>query len=233
MKHFSRIIALASFFTAATVFAGAPVRDGLVLYFPTVATPVRDASNSKNNATASALSVPNSPSLVSMQQTHQLSYCVWINPSSIPSEFPDLLSKGGNSQPGAFGGYEFTLNANGDHDVLFLSGPFQAHAETQIINTNLGQWVHIAFTIDLDAQTMQFYVNGQPVDGTIDSGTFADVTFDMPNNLYVAERDPVANGNRSNFDGQMREVMLFNRALSPDEIQTIFTKNTPKPSRKR
>ncbi|HWC61631.1 MAG TPA: LamG domain-containing protein [Verrucomicrobiae bacterium] len=233
MKRLTQVIILALFFTAATVFAGAPVRNGLVLYFPTVAARVRDASNSKNNATANSLVVSNSPSLVSMQQTHQLSYCAWINPASIPSEFPVLLSKGGNSQPGAYGGYEFTLNANGDHDLLFQSGLLQAHAETQIINTNLGQWVHVAFTIDLDAQTMQFYVNGEPVNATIDQGTFADVNFDLPNNLYVAERDPAANGNRSNFDGQMREVMLFNRALSADEIQTIFTKTTPKRGKKR
>jgi concanavalin A-like lectin/glucanase superfamily protein len=222
------VLGLGLFLVAAAAFAGAPVRNGLVLYFPTVAMHVRDASGSKNHGAANSLIVSNSPSLVSMAQTHQLSYCVWINPTSIPREFPVLLSKGGNSQPGAYGGYEFILNINGDHDVLFLSGPFQAHAETQIINTNLGQWVHIAFTIDLDAQTMQFFINGQPVAVTIDSGTFADVNFDMPNNLYVAERDPAADGNRSNFDGAMREVMLFNRALSADEVQSIFSKTTPK-----
>jgi hypothetical protein len=143
-------------FLAVAAFAGAPVRNGLVLYFPTPNARVRDASNSKNNAEAQALVVSNSISLTSMQQTHQLTYCVWINPASIPGEFPDLLSKGGNSQPGAYGGYEFSLNANGDHDVLFFSGLFQSHAETTFINTNLGQWIHVAFTIDLDAQTEQF-----------------------------------------------------------------------------
>jgi hypothetical protein len=221
-------LGLGLFLVAAAAFAGAPVRDGLVLYFPTVGMHVRDASGSKNNGTANTIVVSNSPSLVSMAQTHQLSYCVWINPASIPVEFPVLLSKGGNSGAGAYGGYEFSLNVNGDHDVLFFSGPFQAHAETQIINTNLGQWVHIAFTIDLDAQAMQFYINGQPVPVTIDTGTFADVNFDVPNNLYVAEPDPAANQNRSSFDGSMREVMLFNRALSADEVQKIFSKKVPK-----
>jgi len=230
MNHLRKkfVLGLGLFLAAAATFAEAPVRNGLVLYFPTVDVRVRDASGSKNNGTVNSLIVSNSPSLVSMAQTHQLSYCVWINPASIPNGFPVLLSKGGNSQPGAYGGYEFTLNLNGDHDVLFLSGPFQAHAETQIINTNLGQWVQIAFTIDLDAQTMAFYINGQPVDVTIDSGTFADVNFDMPHNLYVGERDPAANGNRANFDGSMREVMLFNRALSADEIQKIYSKTAPK-----
>jgi len=229
MNHLRRKFAfgLGLFLAATAAFAGTPVRNGLVLYFPTVALAVRDASGSKNNAQSAALVVPTSPSLVSMAQTHQLSYSVWINPTSIPHEFPDLLSKGGNSQPGPYGGYEFILNSNGDNDVLFVSGPFQCHANNQIINTNLGQWVHIAFTIDLDAQTMQWYINGQPVASTLDSGTFTDVNFDMPNNLYVAERDPAANNNRVNFDGQMREVMLFNRALSANEVQMIFSTTGP------
>jgi len=223
------VLGLGLFLAATAAFAGAPVKNGLVLYFPTVNARVKDFSGSKNTGQASALVVSNSPSLVSMAQTHQLTYCVWINPASIPSEFPVLLSKGGNQQPGAYGGYEFTLDVNGDHDVVFDSGAFYAQTvDVGLINTNLGQWIHVAFTIDTDAQTMQFYVNGQPVTTTIGSGTFADVNFDLPNNLYIAERDPAANGNRANFDGQMRQVMLFNRSLSADEIQTIVSKTTPK-----
>lgn len=213
---------------AATAFSGTPVRKGLVLYFPTVDTRVRDASNSKNNGAANSLIVSNSASLVSMAETHQLSYCVWINAASIPGEFPELLSKGGNNQPNAFGGYEFALNANGDSDLLFLSGNFQVHSGGGLINTNLGQWIHVAFTIDLDAQTAQFYVNGQPVQSNVASGTFADVNFSVPNNLYVGVPDPAADGNRANFNGNMRELMLFNRALSADEVQTIFSKTGTK-----
>src|SRR6185312_4135511 len=121
MKHFSKTLALAFLFATTTVFAGAPVKNGLVLYFPTVSLRMRDVSGAKNNAQTTGLVVSNSPSLVSMAQTHQLTYCAWIKPNSIPAEFPDLLSKGGNSQPGAYGGYEISLNANADHDLLFQS----------------------------------------------------------------------------------------------------------------
>ena len=79
---------------------------------------------------------------------------------------------------------------------------------------------------------MQFYVNGQPLAMTIETGTFADVNFNAPNNLYVGSPDPAAHINRASFDGQMRQVMLFNRALSPDEIQTIFLE-TPELGKKR
>jgi len=228
MKHLRKKLALGLglFLATTAAFAGAPIRNGLVLYFPTVTERVRDASGSRNNGQTTSVVVSNSPSLVSMAQTHQLSYCVWINPASIPNEFPDLLSKGGNSGAGDYGGYEFSLNIHGDHDVLFYSGLFQAHGETHFINTNLNQWIHIAFTIDTDAQTMQFYINGQPVDVTIDTGTFADINFDQPNNLYIGAPDPAAHVNRTSFDGQMREVMLYNRVLSADEVQAIFTKRS-------
>jgi hypothetical protein len=228
MKLFSKTIALVFLLAATTVFAGAPVKNGLVLYFPTVSARVRDVSGAKNNGQTSTIVVSNSPSLVSMAQTHQLSYAVWINPASIPREFPVLLSKGGNESPGAFGGYEFILNSNGDRDLLFISGYFSANMGSGFINTNLGQWTHVAFTIDTDAQTVQFYVNGQPVNSIVSGGSFADVNFDLPNNLYVGAPDPAANQNRASFDGSMREVMLFNRALSTNEIHTIFTKTSPR-----
>ena len=97
-----------------------------------------------------------------------------------------------------------------------------------MINPNLGQWIHVAFAIDLDAQTAQFYVNGQPVGTHVASGNFTDVNFDVPNNLYVGVPDPGADQYRANFDGNMRELMLFNRALSADEVQAIFSKTAPK-----
>ena len=231
MKYFSKSLALAFLFAATTVFAGAPVKNGLVLYFTSVSTTVKDGSGAKNFGQYSGIIVSNSPSLNSMAQTHQLTYAAWISPASIPSEFPVLLSKGGNEPPDDFGGYEFILNAHGDHDLMFESGYFAANTGGGLINTNLGQWIHVAFTIDLDAQTVQFYVNGQPVDTSVAGGTFTDVNFDLPNNLYVGAPDPAANANRAGFDGPMREVMLFNRALSTNEIQTIFMKTTPKTGR--
>jgi len=204
---------LSLFLLAVTTFAATPARKGLVLNLQTV---------DLLGETAHKV-ITNSPSLVSMAKTHQLSYCVWIKPTSIPSEFPVLLSKGGNNQPDAYGGYEFVLNSNGDSDLLFVSGRFLAKTRGGLINPNVGQWIHVAFAIDLESQTEQFYVNGEPVQTSIASGTFADINFDVRSNLYVGAPDPASDRNRANFDGKMRELMLFNRALSADEIQTIFS----------
>jgi hypothetical protein len=134
--------------------ASASSSDELVLYFPLGATDqqnIRDSSGKHNTGVATAIVVTNSPSLVSMQQTRELTIPVWIKPTSWKSEFPDIVDKGGNQPPGAYGGYELTLNANGDNDLVFDSGSViidTQQANGSLINNHLGEWIHVAFTIN-------------------------------------------------------------------------------------
>ena len=177
-----------------------------------------------------AVKVANNTDLVSMQQTRQLTMEMWIKPNSIPQYFPVLLSKGGNQPGRAYGGYEFYLNANGDNDIGFVSGKrggSTVGANGRWINNHLGEWIHVAFTVDDRTKTPKFYVNGQPTNDEDNNGTDADINFDVPNNLYIGRPDPVANANRARFDGEMRDVMLFNRVLSADEIQSDYQADHP------
>ncbi|HZF00676.1 MAG TPA: LamG domain-containing protein [Methylomirabilota bacterium] len=218
--------------TACSTFVQPPQRES-VLYFPLDAIgqqQIKDFSSQHNNGKATGIIVSNSPSLASMQQTHQLTFTVWIKPNSIPSEFPVLLSKGGNQSPGAYGGYEFLLNANGDNDLLFVSGGTEIvthNANGRWINNHLGEWIHVAFTIDDQTKIAQFYINGQPTNDAFNEGTSDDINFDVPNNLYIGVPDPASNANRSKFDGTMQNLMLFNRALTAEEIQKIYQSTNP------
>lgn len=218
--------------TAVECF-GSPSIKGLVLYFPLASskqTQFRDFSGNHNNGKAIFISVSNSPSLTSMQQTRQLSFAVWIKPNSIPNEFPVLLSKGGNEPGGAYGGYEFLLNANGDNDLLFVSGGCNittSGANGRWINNHIGEWIHVAFTIDDKTKVSQFYVNGQPTGDTVNVGTSDDINFDVPNNLFIGKPDPASNHNRAEFDGEMRDLMLFNRVLTDNEIKRIYLSTAP------
>lgn len=211
-----------------------PMGSGLVLWFrsgPSNSGKIKDLSRNKNTAVPTALVVSNSPSLVSMQDTHQLTLALWIKPNSIPSEFPDLIAKGSNQQPNAYGGYELLLNGNGDNDLVFVTGGFYVDthgANGSLINSHLGEWIHVAFTMDTDAQTAQFYVDGQAYTNELISGSFSAVNFNVTNNLYIGRADPNAPGNRANFDGDMQNIMIFNQALSADQIQQIFSTTKPK-----
>src|ERR1043165_191802 len=170
------LIALLVFCAVSAAIAKLPVSpDGLVLWFrngPNVLK-LKDSSHQKNDGKATSLVVSNSPSLVSMQETRQLTLAVWIKPNSVPSEFPVIISKGGNQTPGAYGGYELVLNANSDNDIVFLSGSFYAdthQANGSLVNHHLGEWIHVAVVADAAAQTIQFYVNGQSYTNTFTLG---------------------------------------------------------------
>ena len=189
-------------------------RTGLVASWPGV-----------NEGQPSMIAVSNNPTLVSMQQTRQLSFEVWIKPNSIPREFPVILSKGGNQPGGAYGGYEFVLNAVGYDDLIFESGGCQIvtrNANGRWVNNHLGEWIFVAFTINDRTKESQFYVNGQPTKDAYNSGNNNDLNFDLHNDLYIGVPDPASNANRAKFDGAIRDVRLFNRILTANEIQEAY-----------
>ena len=216
----------------STTFSQQPVK-GLVLSFPLASTGqqrIKDHSGQHNNGKATTIVVSNSASLVSMQQNRQLTFAVWIKPNSIPHEFPVLLSKGGNDPGGVYGGYEFLLNANGDNDLDFVSGSCEIvthNANGRWINNHLGEWIHVGFTIDDRTKEAKFYINGQATDDEYNFGTSEDLNFDLPTNLYIGSPGPARNSNRANFDGEMRNLMVFNRALTAKEIEKIYKSTKP------
>jgi hypothetical protein len=220
-------------FPTALITFGQPPVPGLVLCFPQEVIgqqQIEDWSGCRNNGAPISVVVSDSPSLVSMQKTRQLTFAAWIKPNSIPREFPVILSKGGNQHPGAYGGYELLLNSNGDNDLVFESGNceiFTREANGRWINNHLGEWIHVAFVIDAKTKTAKFYVNGQPTNDEYNSGTYDNINFDLPNDLYIGAPDPASNANRTNFDGAIRELMLFNRALSAKEIREMYLLTKP------
>lgn len=209
----------------------------LVLYYSfknTKQAGVTDQSGYDNDGKIAAVVTSNTPSLVSMQQTRQLTIAVWIKPNSIPQEFPVIVGKGGNWAPGAYGGYELTLNANGDNDLVFVSGSSAVAtggANGRWINNHLGEWIHVVFALNDETKTAKFYVNGKPTNDEVDFGSYFNnsipLNFDVPNNLYVGKPDPAHHPNRASFDGSMRELMIFNRALTAEEVQALFKSSKP------
>ncbi|MBF0387973.1 MAG: LamG domain-containing protein [Candidatus Omnitrophica bacterium] len=174
--------------------------------------------------------VPHSDSLVSMKKTGALTLSAWIKPYSIPWAFPVIISKGGNERPFAYGGYELALNANGDNDILFVSGAMLATtlgANGKWVNSRLQRWIHVVFTIDIETKVGVFYIDGvntrdlqfQPNHPEV----FSMMNFDVPNDLYIGKADPEGHENRSRFEGEIDEVMIFNRELSGEEVSLLYS----------
>ena len=225
---------------------------GLVLYFPFETDEygvVTDQSGFKNNGTVhgakfiregkvggamlfhggsaggDTISVPHSPSLVAMQRTRQITVCAWIKPNSLPTEFPVILSKGGNFAPKSYGGYELDLHPRKDDDILFVSGKFGVvteHARGEWLPEHSNNWIHIAAVVNTATGTTKIYVNGER---TGDETTFGQdwrrANFVLPNNLYVGGPDPSHHPNRAWFDGMIDEVRVYTRTLTPEEIRKL------------
>jgi hypothetical protein len=121
----------------------------------------------------------------------------------------------------------FNFNGSGDEIFLQISGDtdnlrFSREADygtTYSVNATIpdvssdNSWVHIVAAWDINADdTMSLAVNG--------SLTKSKVKFELPSaysgNIYIGD------GNGDDFDGQIDEVRIYNRALSPSEVSKLY-----------
>lgn len=251
-------------FTVASSAAAGVLPRGLVAYYPMdeAGPEVRDASGNGNHGRAhgarqvpegavngcfefrggsdegDSIVIPHSASLVSMQQTRELTLCAWLRPRAIARDFPIILCKGGNQPPRCIGGYDFCLNASGDNDLLCTGdrmGYMTAGARGRLVNDRLNRWIHVAFALESkpDRTAFAFYIDGRPTpfEGVEGAASGLGANFDVSNDLYLGGPDPQHHPNRAFFDGWLDEVMIFNRRLSADEVRGIFElRRSPPPA---
>ena len=93
-------------------------------------------------------------------------------------------------------------------------------------------------TYDLETNQGAFYFNGELSDETgppppnyIHNKVFAPHDY-LIGNCYVANDRLLVDMNDPSFKGSIGELMIFNKALSPDEISRIYEKGTATPSGK-
>ncbi len=153
------------------------------------------------NGTSSLVTVPDAPSL---RLSSALTLEAWVYPTAVPLRWTDIIMKGndnyyleGNSPPGgAYGlGSSFTSP---------LFGPSSLAPNV---------WSHVSATYD--GTTMRLYLNGTEVNNRAQSGAFP--TSSGP--LSFGGDTPFG----QNFAGRIDEVRLYDRALSPAEIQSDMT----------
>ncbi len=114
--------------------------------------------------------------------------------------------------PGVIGAYftetNFPITGGGPHMVLFRSPALVITNQT---------WQHVALTFDRLTGLAAIFVNGVSVAQT-NLGVFTPMT-KAP--VYVGY-NPTGPFSGSRFSGAMDEISLYNRALSPAEIQSIY-----------
>lgn len=78
-----------------------------------------------------------------------------------------------------------------------------------------GEWTHLVFVADRSANAMM-YINGElSSDSIVDISEYNNADISNSNDLFIGADD-------ANFEGQIDEVRIYNRALSPSEVKMLY-----------
>lgn len=151
---------------------------------------------------SSLVTIPNASSL---QLTTAMTLEAWVRPTTVPNRWVDVIYKGKDN---------YYLMASTDRNMvpaaggIFDGGPGTTKtygAEPLPANT----WTHLAATYD--GATIRLYVNGTEVSAASRTGTL------------LKQNKPLTIGGDTfygqYFSGLIDEVRVYNRALSPAELQ--------------
>lgn len=217
----------------AVKLSDAPLADGCVLYLPMDegdGTITYDKSGNGNNGTVNGavwvdgkygkalqfngvddyVDVPDDASL---DLSWEITLMVWVKTSNGNKQ--SVIGKGG-----AYLLYVGTISGGKLNTYLYGTSPLEwKHGNVTIAD---GVWHHVAFTYKADGGENNYKLY---VDGVLDvSFTVTGSIAVNPNRVGIGDRVDV--GFRDFYNGLIDEPLIFNRALSPDEIWQLYS-STP------
>jgi hypothetical protein len=160
------------------------------------------------------VSVPNSP-VINFHDNTPMTLMLWAYRTGDNSPV-HLIGK----RPGCDTPVQYQMAYDSDKGVGFGGGDNGAGIFRTGVHPPLNEWMHYAATFD--GTTIGIYLNGACVDK---GNGFLGAESDAPLEIGKA-------GDCQVFPGMIDEVMLFNRALSDDEIKAIYDAGSarlPKP----
>ena len=141
--------------------------------------------------------------------TTALSFAAWVKPNGRSTE-SILFNREGE--------YELAISSNGNLAYAIAnSNPGWTWVDTPV-HIPLNEWVHIAFTYDSGGP--KIYINGKLVYVGSGIGTIGDVA-PSQNELRFGWRENLGPNNK--FSGFMDEISLWNRVLTPQQIENLLT----------
>jgi DNA-directed RNA polymerase subunit RPC12/RpoP len=165
----------------------------------------------------SHIRVPNNDSL----NPPQFTLCAWIKTSHTDRYWRRIFDKGLFHD-------EFALSVAGDWNHWHPPSKFRGFIKFELpkggetssrLSLADGQWHQVAATYD--GQDKQLFVDGQ-----IQGKTHCpDVSLGNDRDLIIGgftDPDPKNDDPHASFDGSLDDVMMFNRALSADEVTALY-----------
>ncbi len=141
-----------------------------------------------------------------------MTIAAWIKADTWATEYWEGVVVSKDDWESDVRGYTLRTGENGRLSfALPIDGTWEQALSGQVMST--GTWVHVAGTYD--GNTIKVFVNGTEQASTPASGSF--VASSYPLNIG---RSPYAT-NRL-FDGTIDDVVIYNRALSEEEIELLY-----------
>lgn len=185
--------------------------DGTAVSAQGLAGELRDGAGYAEGVASQALDVRNGgyavfPDHDDLDLSGDVTVMFWMKLDQI-AQIPVLLARGHWIQHGYF------VQVFGNRQVRWFVG--QQEAVLDAGHVELGQWTHVACTYDL--HTSRIYLNGQEV-GRKEVGLVNLAPWDQP--LFIGQYTDV--DRQFQTHGLLDEVQIFQRALSPAEIQAAY-----------
>ena len=147
--------------------------------------------------------------------TSAFSLSAWVKFSSLVL-WDSIVSQ--SSDPALIDGFGFYVY--GSDTVGFWVNSWSASKVTHLLTNPTGQWYHLTGT--WDGATMEFFVDGTSVGTEAESGALS-----LVGSLELGRGFDDA----YNLDGNLADVRIYNRVLSPQEIADIYNNDNASPIR--
>jgi hypothetical protein len=162
------------------------------------------------------------PDASTLELTTGMTLAAWFRPSKSGTQ--NIIKKTiGTTTPN---GYELSLATSGKVFVRLNGNASFRIDSTTSYPTNGTTWMHAAATYDGTTNTIRLYINGVQ-EGGDKTGPVGGI---VANNTDLGIGVEPAASKLNYFQGALDEVRIYNRALSPAEIQALLTAPTPTPT---
>jgi len=152
------------------------------------------------------------PAAASVNLSTGMTLAAWIKPAALQSGWRTVLQRETDA---------WVLNASNSNGNNFPSGGATTGTTFRWVSGTtanpVNTWTHLAFTYD--GATMRLYVNGTQVASKAVTGAIQTST----NPLWIGGNNPYG----EYFQGVIDEPRVYNRALTPTDIQTIMNNALP------
>ena len=142
--------------------------------------------------------------------------CAWVK--KIASSQKGIVDKSYNNPGVSYGGWGFWVLTN--QQLMWITTDIAPIYDTGAAGVELGQWTFVSVVWHFSSQTADFYINGV-LDSAAANGAAVEFPSGTAELLVGSLRNNASNGAFA-FDGALRDVAIYNRALSATEIETNY-----------